>query len=348
MGSDRNDDGKIAHQGSPSTSAFFSSSIDEKSGLESEPATAAATFTFTSSLDEVLAPSCSSSLSLDFSTRNKQDKDNKAGNEQGTSIPVLKLRPRLPQRRDASIRHEQEEDYSKTSNSFKTPTSKIFFPFLSSSLSPPPSHSSLQQQDRKQKQQRQKPLQLPFPFQQPPLLQRVPVQYSVSSTTTNDDSPRSDQLQNQTTKMKRKKTKMMSTPSSPPLLVPSFDFGISTTTTTDTVVTLPPAIPHASLFTPPAKGTRRRAVTASIARPKAMRPSYGGTPPSYSHTADTGSRRGDHIPHLEAPIFFGRVVHNTGSSSSMKCPAFSFSSNFQSALASSPPPSPISMIVTHA
>jgi len=218
-------DGKVVVQRSQPTNADFSSSLDEESGLE-ELVPRIATNAFS-----LLAPS------FEPIPEYSNNKSIKKG-QRSISTPKIKLKPRPPRRSSASIRPREDGCRTMMPSSFKSPPPKIFIPFLPS---------------RNRYSQYQKAL------HPPPLILQLPT-HSPSTptpTTTTTDGSRfrqvwSDPLPLQIQK-KTKLTRLLSTSlSSPPQLIPSFDYGMSVATTWDAITPPPISIrPPAPLTTPP-------------------------------------------------------------------------------------------------
>jgi len=276
--------------------------------------------------------------------------------QRSSSTPVIKLKPRPQRRTGTSIHPRMNECCGMMPSSFKTTPPKIFIPFLSSRST----YSSPPLQKQEQKQQSQQQTLLPVHPLIPQFLLQSP---SAPSTPDGSKIRRASSIPIPLQRQKKTKwTRSVSTPlSSPPQLIPSFDyFGISSATRD--IITPPPisARPPAPFTTPPQSAIttqvpmlmdsivgettyykykysgERVVLPAVMAKPIARRPLIT---PSDRHNNRTGSGSDssydDCTPkRLFAPGSIGN--HNIGDpaaslSSSMECSAFSFSSVVPSA-----------------
>lgn len=336
-------DKKTALQGSLSSVASFSSSLDEESKFE-EPLPRLDSDSLFIALDKELPGNpCSVKPAPDYSkNKNKNPKE-----QTSMSIPKIKLKPRPPRR--SSARHQGAGYHSFESSPFKTPASKIFIPFLSSRSS----YSSTQLQ----KQHPQNPM------PPPPLIAQLSPPPSSNPSTPDGAKIRS--VENTPLSLPRQKKAKWNRPasmplSSPPLLIPSFDYGITAATREDAIT--PPPItkrPNAPLTTPPSVMTdntppiedsvgtvqKRGRGTAVMAKPIARRPFITPSKPqSSSNDASTSAPSSVNsfswndttcTPSTSLP---STLRHGNSSSlvaplsSSVECSAFAFSSALPSSL----------------
>lgn len=216
-------------------SAGLSSSLDEESKMEeplheSQMSARPAIKPFATTIDKNL----SASFPSIFSNQKNQRKQEVAS----ISTPDFKLKPRPKGR---SSEHEMHLNCKISRSSFKTPPPRIFVPFLPAQGR---KQSFLEETEQLQ-EATQKPLPPPppMPHLQAPTIFTSPTRAKISYEAIEPElllRPR-----------KARRTMGVSNPlSSPPPLIPSFDFGVSATSMD--AITPPPGVPPtASSYTTP-------------------------------------------------------------------------------------------------
>ena len=196
----------------PSTGLSYS--LDEESRMdeplcESKTSSRLGSHLFATSVDKKLSASFPSSLSQ------KQERSS-------MSIPEFKLKPRPKARNSATSSGSHTDAYVKSRLScFKTPPPKTFIPFL-----PCPRKQPTSQETKPSPQaQEQKPL------PPPPLMPQLQASVTFATPSKAKISFQSKEPELLLRPRKTRRTMRLSKPlSSPPPLIPSFDYGVSSTT----------------------------------------------------------------------------------------------------------------------
>ena len=323
----------------PSTG--LSSSLDEESRTEeplyeSKTSSRLGSHVFATSVDKKLSASFPASLS------HKQERSSMC-------IPEFKLKPRPKARNSAASNGSHTDLYGKSRlSSFKTPPPTTFIPFL-----PCPRNQATSEETKPSPQaQEQKPL------PPPPLMPQLQGSVTFATPSKAKISFESKEPEFLLRPRKTRRTMRLSEPlSSPPPLIPSFDYGVSSTTR-DAITPPPGASASYSSFMTPLSimVTKAPLSVASVgtpeknlvmAKPIARRPLITPSTLPGSSTKDPKNKKPSMLecsPRRLFPSSFRNSnniinerngVANSSLLSSMESSAFSFSSSIPPSLLSS-------------